>query len=351
TIRAYKNHGKLNNSISAEITPFRCDKDGYTGNYKITIRPNGLSQASICKSVYAINAQDYLKECIKCRLIPYIAPTTRKPRHYIVLHVKPMSTIAPLTHNVNGIDVELHAFKINNHDRDNEWVSIGEPILVKNRNGSIYEFGPENIVFQLQLLADDQRAALLNAAKLKNPNLKQAFIHLIPLQSIMCETAFFSNGETFKLRGAASNLNEYRVTIRIPCLENSEKRHQFIARIQNQDPVEWNCAFTADSKERFVNRIEILADDVNDAALDHDLFGPHDQVYVTRNQMNLFSQEIRKQLLIEEDYELDDKFDETLIDRFISIASSSFEFVQIDKALEKLSKLGFSEKDLEPDEI
>uniref|UniRef100_A0A915IFT9 Uncharacterized protein n=1 Tax=Romanomermis culicivorax TaxID=13658 RepID=A0A915IFT9_ROMCU len=67
-------------------------------------------------------------------------------------------------HNVNGIDVELHAFKINNQDRDNEWVSIGEPILVKNRNGSIYEFVPESILFQLQLLADDQRAALLNAA-------------------------------------------------------------------------------------------------------------------------------------------------------------------------------------------
>uniref|UniRef100_A0A915IDQ4 Uncharacterized protein n=1 Tax=Romanomermis culicivorax TaxID=13658 RepID=A0A915IDQ4_ROMCU len=38
----------------------------------VAFGPNSLSLAFIRKSAYAINAQRYLKECIKCKLIPYI---------------------------------------------------------------------------------------------------------------------------------------------------------------------------------------------------------------------------------------------------------------------------------------
>uniref|UniRef100_A0A915JVN1 Uncharacterized protein n=1 Tax=Romanomermis culicivorax TaxID=13658 RepID=A0A915JVN1_ROMCU len=254
-------------------------------------------------------------------------------------------------HNVNGVNVNLQAYKVNDVEHKNQWVSIGEPVLVKHHNGSIYQFNTENIFFQLELLSDDQQKALIDAAKMRNRNITQAAIHLIPLQSITCEATFYSNGNTIELRGRARNLNRYLVNIRIPCLENSEERRHFNARIKKSDPIEWDCTFTADGKEKFVNRIEITAQDIEDASIDHDLFGPQDEVYMTRKQMTLFSQQIRNNLEIEENYELDEKFDEKLVEQLISVTSSTFQYVPIDQALEKLSKFGFSQKDLEPDEI
>uniref|UniRef100_A0A915L2C7 Uncharacterized protein n=1 Tax=Romanomermis culicivorax TaxID=13658 RepID=A0A915L2C7_ROMCU len=256
-------------------------------------------------------------------------------------------------HNVNGINSTLPAFKVEEKDRNNQWVSIGHPVFLRDENNSIYRFNPESILMRLRLLSDDQKNALKDAAKKFDPKIKEAFIHLIPLQSLSCSAALLVGEKIVDFQGRAHNLNQYEVTVEIPCKENSENRKAFYARMKRPDPINWKCTFIADGKERFVNRIHISAEDVQDAAIDHNLFGPASEVYVTRNQLSLFSQKIRNNLKIEEDYELDEKFDEKLVDRLISIASSSFKYVPIDDALSKLSKFGFSmnERDLAANEI
>uniref|UniRef100_A0A915HLA1 Uncharacterized protein n=1 Tax=Romanomermis culicivorax TaxID=13658 RepID=A0A915HLA1_ROMCU len=258
-----------------------------------------------------------------------------------------------VVHNVNGVDLDLHAYKVEEHHRNNQWVSIGHPVFLKNKNGNIYQFTPESIFMRLQLLSEDQEIALKNMAKKKYPDVEEAFIHLIPLQNIDCTTYLFVSGKKFELHGKAHNLNQYEVTIEIPCEEKSETRRAFYTRIKREDPLNWKCTFTADGKERFVNRIHISAQDIERAVISHTLFGPATEVFVTRNQLTLFSREIRNKLQIEEDYELDEKFDEKLVERLVSLASSTFEDRDIDQVLLKLCKLGFSfdERDLTPNEM
>uniref|UniRef100_A0A915JU49 Uncharacterized protein n=1 Tax=Romanomermis culicivorax TaxID=13658 RepID=A0A915JU49_ROMCU len=238
-------------------------------------------------------------------------------------------------------------------NRNNEWISIGYPVFVRNRQGSIYEFTPEGTSFRLQLLADDQEAALEIAAKKRYPSIKEIFINLIPLQSLTCKTSFSINGKSFEVQGEALNLDHYTTVVEMPMVEHSETRRAFEARLKSKTHLRWKCKFTAAGEQQFKNRIQIEGEDIQDAAIDHDLFGPSSEVYVTRRQLTLFSQKIRTNLQIEEDYELDEKFDEKLVERLISIATTPFEHLQVDHILNKLSTFGFSmdKRDLTPNEI
>uniref|UniRef100_A0A915KVU0 Uncharacterized protein n=1 Tax=Romanomermis culicivorax TaxID=13658 RepID=A0A915KVU0_ROMCU len=144
-------------------------------------------------------------------------------------------------------DENLHAYKVEGHDHENQWVSIGHPFLIKNKNGGIYQFTPESIFMKLRLLAEDQRTALKNIAKQFYPNIKEALIYLIPLQSLSCATSFLAGEETIELQGKANNLNQYEVTVEIPCEEHSSVRNAFLNRIKRADSINWRCTFSADA--------------------------------------------------------------------------------------------------------
>lgn len=257
-------------------------------------------------------------------------------------------------HAVNGVNVDLSAYRVGHAYNGDQWVSIGQPFLIENKDGQIYGFTPENIFMRLRLLANDQREALGKIARIFYPHIKQPLVSLIPLQSIICTTSFTIDDRIVELRGEASNLNQYTVTIEMPYGEKSKDREAFQARIQRPDPLNWVCTFTAAGREISKNEIRVSGKNFEEAAIDHQLFGTRDEVYVTRRQMALLAQEIRTNLEIEEDCEIDGySFDGHVIEQMMKIISKSFENVKIDAVIGKLSNFSYSmnENDLKPDEI
>lgn len=249
-------------------------------------------------------------------------------------------------------EVQLEAYKVRTK---NEWVSIGQPYFIKLENGSIYTFTPESIYIQVRLLADDQKKALQEEAKKRNPTLESPYINLIPLQNLICTVRFVLDRMEYNLQGKAQDLSRLNAIINLPYPEGNLKRQALKDRIlaSPADP-EWVCHFQAAGKELQSNSIDIKSSQIQDVALEGQLFGKGSEALVTRNQLNQLSQKLHQRLVIDEQYEIaGDDFDQKLYNKLLDLATAPFQQVPIDQALEMLSKFGATqdERDIAPSEI
>lgn len=248
-------------------------------------------------------------------------------------------------------EAQLEAYKVRNKQ---EWVSIGKPFFIRNQNNSIFSFTPESIFVQVRLLSNRQKLALQDEARRRNIS-QSAVINLIPLQSFKCAVRFMYNDQEFVMQGEVRDLSRFNAIVNLPYDESSVERRALIARSKNStaDP-EWTCTFQAAGKELKSNSITIKASQLQDVALEGQLFGKGSETYVTRSQMNYLVEQVHQRMSIDEDYEIEGMdFDEKLYNKLLALATQPFQQVSIDDALAALSKFGatFNERDLSPSEI
>uniref|UniRef100_A0A915KAT1 Uncharacterized protein n=1 Tax=Romanomermis culicivorax TaxID=13658 RepID=A0A915KAT1_ROMCU len=251
-----------------------------------------------------------------------------------------------------SIDVRLRAYRVQN--RQDEWVSIGHPVFVRNKYGRIYDFTPEGIIANIRLLSNGQQLALEKAARKQYPNIVEPFINLIPLQSVTCTTKFIHDDQKYSLRGEVHDLDQFEIVLDVPCPQNTMLRKAFTTRIGIRNNLKWHCLFVAAGQDVQVNQLEITAEQLEEVANDCDLFSTASETYVTWTQLNTLAQKIRNKLSIEEGYDIEEKADRKIVQKLITTAQQAFKHVAVDEALEKLSSFNtkFSDQeDLSPSEL
>ena len=251
------------------------------------------------------------------------------------------------------------------------WVSLGVPRLVANKRseGGLNSFDSDEIrtlnpfektadgfFIYVQTLNKEVAEILANEASLRY-GMKIQASQFLPLDKHIgkfeCESKIYDQAAKVyhKLKGESKFIgNPIRVFFNID--ENSRKAN-LIANLK--DPLIIKCLIESHARKIYKNLLLITASQIRDFGLDEMLFGPSaPEVYVTRNQMQLFSSKINQLLDIYEEYDIKEKETEKKFgDNIVSLLSErSFEEVEFYQAIRHLSTFGMNFKeDLSPDII
>jgi hypothetical protein len=94
------------------------------------------------------------------------------------------------------------------------------------------------------------------------------------------------------------------------------KEHLLFEQKIKQDPIKLNfrCSITARAQIKKTNTFTISLKDINDFRLSDKLFGPANESFVTREQLNELSGELYSYFNVVEDYQMpQDQFNSTLV--------------------------------------
>ncbi|RNA30085.1 tail fiber [Brachionus plicatilis] len=248
---------------------------------------------------------------------------------------------------------------ISNKDSDKysrlTWLSLGNPRLVcfQHKN-SIKKIDTNNEGFSIYIetLTQDHVDVLKKNIKDKykiNINPTQ-IVKLVP-SNFECEFTITDVRKKFTYEGKAHQLNSPQIEVFFYVPKGSEERKVFD---QTNDDIRFFCkAVRSVAKKYKKNRLFISAEQIQDLNIENEIFGPANEVYLTRNQINNLASKIYRSLNIFEEYEhmLQSEFSADFISHLIKKATNSIERnVDIDYALKKLSPFSMK-KDLEPNVI
>lgn len=254
----------------------------------------------------------------------------------------------------NNKTVTLEAYRVVNRT---QWVSVGRPYLTKHDTNSTYSYTPEGIHAHIRLLDPSQKLELLKAARMRHPSttISDNDIGLIPLQRFGCKAELVQDGKRWSVTGTVHDFNTLEPTMDLlGTEEGSQLRTVFTNRVERSDNIVWRCTLAGAGKESRTNSIRITSSQTQWINLQSAIFGPAGETYVSRQQLNNLAQQVRSEMYTEEMYEYDDEaFENEFKNRLLSLASTSFQQVDVDEALSKLSKFGLegNARDIAPSEI
>lgn len=239
---------------------------------------------------------------------------------------------------------------ISNKDKDKysqlTWLSLGNPRLVPFNSSKKIDTNNEGFSIFIETLTDDHIELLNKKAKDKykidiNPT---QIVKLVPTD-FECEFTITHARTKLIYRGKAYQLNKAKIEVFFYVPIGTEERTIFDT---TNDDIRFFCkAIRSEAKKYKKNRIFISAEQIQDLKIVDEIFGPANEVYLTRNQLNKLSSEIYLSLNILEEYEIpQSEFSSIFISDLTKKAVNSVEqYVDIDSALKKLSRYSL-EKEL-----
>uniref|UniRef100_A0A915IBX6 Uncharacterized protein n=1 Tax=Romanomermis culicivorax TaxID=13658 RepID=A0A915IBX6_ROMCU len=241
------------------------------------------------------------------------------------------------------MNVLLEAYKI--RSKSDQWVSIGYPIFVHNSQGLIYDFTPEFITARVQLLSDDQRLNLEEAAKVHDPNIQKAFVYQMPLQHITCLTRFIYDGREYQIHGKIDSFDQVDTVLEIEYNVNSEIRNAFQKRVKLNYPLRWKCLAIGHSNgEIESDYIVIPGAMVQDVADLGSMFQATPFTYITKKQLSKLATNVRLRFNAERNYNLDRSYDEIICHKLMQSAKIIFQQHPINDAIGNLSHYGSNDQ-------
>ncbi len=268
----------------------------------------------------------------------------------------------------DGTKVRLYAYRTKNNDRLLErqeykglrWVSLGKPEIVKLDNSASL-FNTQNKLsfsFHFEMLTQQDGEVLADEVhRAKNFSVDPAQFSDIDSNTIECSIELYDLKEqkTVLLKGKVFNMNQspYKIDFKYPI--GTQERSLFEEEIKSKlIDLEFRCSVTAGTQIQKSNTFTITLQESSNIRLDEKLFGPANEVYVSRDQLTELSNEVYSYFNIIEDYQIpQDQFGFDFVENLISLTGeSTFKSESFENALASLSKYSLDiEGDLKTDQI
>ncbi|CAF0884343.1 unnamed protein product, partial [Brachionus calyciflorus] len=209
--------------------------------------------------------------------------------------------LADLTidYEMNNELVHLEAFKTKSNDDIIKskkiedygklyWVSIGHPRIESRLNFLRFAFE-----FRVSLLTTQLQNLFVDVVKRKygisiHP---EQIVNLKP-NKFECSIHFFDEDKWFRLNGKAEDFNVYPLKVIFPFGFKSIEKEKLYNRILKNSSLDINCEFSSEGQVLKKNTLIISAKQFNLLNLNDEIFGPKDQVYITRNQISSLAHEL-----------------------------------------------------------
>ena len=203
------------------------------------------------------------------------------------------------------------------------------------------------------MLTEHQKSLFVNEVKRKyNIDIQKAQITTLIVSDFKCKLKIECDEEKLNLMGQVNDMKTFplRLFFEFGQAENEECIQNYI--LENENNLELKCEVTTGARSAKTNSFSINFSSENNNELVNKLFWDGDSAYVTRNQMDQFSQEIYSSMDVFEQYEIpDDQFNTVFVEDLIKqTADHGFESVPFDEAINGISKFNI-DADLQPDEI
>ena len=264
--------------------------------------------------------------------------------------------------NENNEIYKIEAFKTKDNDeifnKNNPseysklaWVSIGSPKLVKLSKNNVFYFTEHAVFARVSMLTETYKQSIADAIKTKyRVNVTTNQITTMSLSRFECETSIYERNRLKVIRGQVKNFAKFPLELQFPYPKQSNERLVF----QNYPELNFDCVIKAGAAQKKTNILTINLNQFTQLGIMENLFGPANEVYVTRNQLSNLAFDVFTSLDIVEEYQMSEKeFDLKFVDGLVTqTATNAFNQVPIDEALQKLSKYSTNfEKDLTSDLI
>jgi hypothetical protein len=241
--------------------------------------------------------------------------------------------------------------KIQNEYSKLAWVSLGSPKLVRLSKNNVFYFTEHAVFARVSMLTETYKQSIADAIKTKyRVNVTTNQITTMSLSKFECETSVYERNRLRVIRGQVKNFAKFPLELQFSYSKQSNERQI----LQNNPELKFDCVIKAGAAQKKTNILSINLNQFNELGVIENLFGPANEVYVTRNQLSNLAFDVFTSLDIVEEYQMSEKeFDLKFVDGLITqTTSNAFSQVSIDEALQKLSKYSTNfDKDLTADVI
>jgi hypothetical protein len=167
-----------------------------------------------------------------------------------------------------------------------------------------------------------------------------------------CKLMFYQDDTKFLLSGKANQFNKLPIAIFFIAPKKSKERKALEKRISEDGSdlhLDFNCEVNSQGQAYRTNTLVINGEQISQLGIVEDLFGPANEVFVTRNQLQELASDVYSNLNILEEYQIaESQFSANFIEDFIKqTASSALKPVDFENALSQLSSYKINE-DLKP---
>jgi hypothetical protein len=231
------------------------------------------------------------------------------------------------------------------------WVSLGSPKLVKLSKNNVFYFTEHAVFARVSMLTEIYKQSIADAIRTKyRVNVTTNQITTMSLSKFECETSIYERNRLRVIRGQAKNFAKFPLELQFSYPKQSNERQI----LENNPELKFDCVIKAGAAQKKTNILSINLNQFNELGIIENLFGPANEVYMTRNQLSNLAFDVFTSLDIVEEYQMSEKeFDLKFVDGLISqTTSNALSQVSIDEALQKLSKYSTNfDKDLTADVI
>ena len=238
------------------------------------------------------------------------------------------------------------------------WVSLGYPELtaIKSSQGTnLFRFTRTGFYTYVEMLTEHQKNLFVNEAKRKyNINVKKEQITTLIASEFKCKVRVLCKQKPMWLSGNVFDLKSFPLALKFDYANVTAEKKECIKKeiLENMDDLELECQVFASASSVKENKFSIDFNSENNNQLVNELFGRNDSVYVTRNQMDDFSQEVYSSMNVFEQFEMpDEQFSNVFVEDLIrQLADDGFKSVPFEQAISGISRFNIDE-DLQPDVI
>ena len=237
------------------------------------------------------------------------------------------------------------------------WVSIGYPKLCSTTNKlELINFRPEGFDFSVEMLNNNHKLLFKDLIKRKY-NLTvspEQILNLIPAK-FDCQLVFYKDNQKILINAKVNQLARLPFKLSFSAPLKAKERILFEERFK-QDNYSINtditCEISSSGKAHRVNTLVITFQQMNKFGLVEKIFGVDSEVYATRNQIFLISNEMYQRLNIMEEFQMTEThFRENFINDFVEQTAALInQYVNIDIAISQLTKYNVL-SEIKPDEI
>ena len=265
----------------------------------------------------------------------------------------------------DGTKVRLYAYRTKNTDKLLEkkeykglrWVSLGKPEIVKLNNNLIL-FNKLSFSLYFEMLTQRDKEELADEVRRsKGFTVDSLQFSDIDSNAIECtiELVDQKNKKHF-LVGKVLDKNQSPYELVFKYLKDSKERLLFEEEIKSSNPIDlkFECKITAGAYMQKSNTFTITLQESNRMRLSEKVFGPSNEVNVTRNQLAELGNEVYSCFNVVQDYQIpEETFSSAFVDNIIALTGqTTFKPVSFQDALLSLSKYSVDiSGDLKPTQI
>ncbi|XP_065665060.1 uncharacterized protein LOC136086703 [Hydra vulgaris] len=265
----------------------------------------------------------------------------------------------------DGTKVTLEAYRTKNNEKhlaNNQhsslrWFSLGQPEITDFSKNSRFGFRKLSFWVLFEMLTSlDKKELAEEVRRDKNIVVNPSQFSDLDANTIECFIELYDVEElkTVTLKGKVFNFKKspYEIDFKYPV--GTKERNLFEQEIKTEPNLKFICNVTAGAQVQKSNTFTLTLQESNNLRLSDKLFGPANEVYVTRDQLTELSNEVNSYFNVIEDYQISqEQFSSAFVDNLISLSGqTTFKSVSLDDALKSLSKYTMEfRNDLDPDQI